>query len=428
MRCRARAPSRKPDDEVVYRLSKVLPGVSGRPARDRATLVLYAAMGVVGYAVNGWGSILGPLQRELGVPRTDVAFYPSLFALALVAVGLIGGRAVERVGHRAVLIGALGGVLAGVLLLGTSTRPLSLAGALVLGVGAALMIQVVPAALTLRQSAAAIAALGEANAVSSVTSVLAPASVAATIALGFGWQLGYLLPVLPVTAVLLLMLLVGTPLQASQRHGEPAGPRPERQPAPGLEPGRLLGRWCDLLLAVSIEFCLVYWAADAFREWHGCTDAAATSLGAGFLVGMALTRCVSAKLTTGRLPSTVVLWARLRDGHDRFHRLLGIRKHGGSCRRPARGRNGRRPPLPGNTRQGRCRLAAIAGPSRRPRGPGLRNGHRPGAAVPRPASRTDRLAHRLPRRPRTAAHAGHPLRTRPSDRALGKDSGVTVVR
>ena len=271
-------------------------------------MVLYAAMGVVGYVVNGWGSILGPLRRQLGVPRSDVAFYPSLFAVALVAVGLLGSRVVERVGHRAALAGALGSVLAGVLLLCTSNRTLTLAGALVLGLGAALMVQVVPTALTLRQPAAAVAALGEANAVSSTASVLAPASVAAATAAGAGWQLGYLLPVLPVAAVLLAIFAFGAPPGAPRRHDDPEGPRPQERPTPGLEPGRLLGRWCDLLLAVSVEFCLVYWAADAFREWHGCTDAAATSLAAAFLAGMALTRCASARLTTGH-PSTVVLRA-----------------------------------------------------------------------------------------------------------------------
>lgn len=280
----------------------------GRPVRDRPTLLLYAAMGVVGYVFNAWGSILGPLQGGLGVTRSEVAFYPSLFAAALIVIGVTGGRLVERTGHRAALVGALLGMLAGVVLLCTPSRPSTLAGAVVLGLGAALMVQVVPAVLARRQPGATVALLGEANAVSSVASVVAPASVATALGLGIGWRTGFLLPVLPVIAVLVLMLLLGARSWPRARMPDGAG-EPAPVTAPGLEPGRLLGRWVDLVLAIGVEFCLVFWAADAFREWHGRSDAAATWLAAAFLAGMALTRLVSARLTAGRRPAGVTLAA-----------------------------------------------------------------------------------------------------------------------
>jgi hypothetical protein len=143
--------------------------------------------------------------------------------------------------------------------------------------GGALTVQVVPAALTRRHRTAAAPALGEANAVSSFASILAPAAVAAAIGLGADWRVGYLLPVLPVAAALLLMLLLRASLHASLQDSAVGGPESPAQPpaATGFEPGRLPGRWADVLLAVSVEFCLVFWAADAFRDWHGAGPAAA---------------------------------------------------------------------------------------------------------------------------------------------------------
>jgi hypothetical protein len=57
----------------------------GTLVRDRLTLVLYAALGMLGFLLNGIGAVLAPLQEQLGVSRAEVAFYPSLFAVALVS-------------------------------------------------------------------------------------------------------------------------------------------------------------------------------------------------------------------------------------------------------------------------------------------------------------------------------------------------------
>ena len=111
---------------------------SPRLVRDTPTLVLYAVLGVVGFLLNGLGSILGPIRRELHVERSDVAFYPTLFALALVVVGTVGGTVVTRLGHRRALIASLAGMIAGPLLLAAPARPVTLIGAAMLGTGAAL--------------------------------------------------------------------------------------------------------------------------------------------------------------------------------------------------------------------------------------------------------------------------------------------------
>ena len=272
------------------------------PVRDGPTWLLYGALGVLGYLLNGMGAVLGPLQRQLHVDRAAVAFYPSLFAIALLVVGLLGDHAAVRLGHRWVLRLALSGLTAGALLLTAPTRPATLVGALLLGMGGALIVQVVPAALNRRQRRAAPAAVAEANAISSFASVLAPAAVATAVAVGAGWQIGYLLPVLPIAIVLVIAVR-----RSVDRAGN--GPTGSGQAGPGLEPGPLPGRWVDVLLAVSVEFCLVFWAADALSEWHAAGPAAAPAVAALFLLGMAVARTVAARLTAGRHPLVVVVAA-----------------------------------------------------------------------------------------------------------------------
>lgn len=289
---------------------------SQRLVRDTATLLLYAVLGVVGFLLNGLGAILGPLRRELEVDRAQVAFYPSLFAAALIVMGLIGGGAVERMGHRTAMVLSLGGMSLGACMLALPERPLTLVGAALLGTGSAISIQVVPSALTRRHPHAAAPAIGEANAVSSTASFVAPAAVAGAIALGVGWRVGYLLPSVPVAVVLIALLSLHLRLRASLADSAPGRttdadgaevPLPPR--GPGYEPGPLLGRWLDVVMAVSAEFCLVFWAADAFQEWHGAGAAAAPALATLFLLGMALVRIMAARLTTGQHPSTVVMRA-----------------------------------------------------------------------------------------------------------------------
>ncbi len=269
--------------------------------------MLYAALGMLGFLLNGIGSILAPLQEQLGVTRAEVAFYPSLFAVALIITGVFGGPFVRRIGHRFGLVAAITGQIAGALLLASSVRVLTLIGAALLGLASALVIQLVPAALGARHPRFTTAVLGEANAVSSFASLLAPAAVAGAIALGVGWAAGYLLPVLPV-AVALLVILMFQRRDWEQTSGA-VGAHSELSPGAGLEAGRLLPRWIVLVLAISVEFCLVFWAADAFGEWHDVGAAAAPVLAAMFLLGMAVVRSASSRLTAGRHPLAVILTA-----------------------------------------------------------------------------------------------------------------------
>jgi hypothetical protein len=259
--------------------------------RSRATLTLYAALGCLGYLLNGLGAVLPQLRDELALGRSEVALYPSGFALGLLAVGSVGDRLAQRLGRWALpaTLAALGG---GALLLAAASRGLSGAGALLLGLGGAGLVQLVPAGLRAEHGQRAAVAIGEANAVSSTASALAPPLVGVAIAAGVGWRAGYL--VVPLAAI---AAVGATALRGAFASGPPPGPRrpdadqgrPDRR-----APRQFASRWVDVLLAVSVEFCLVFWAADTLRSQHGLAPGPAAAAAGLLLLGMATGRAVSA--------------------------------------------------------------------------------------------------------------------------------------
>jgi MFS family permease len=261
-----------------------------RLARGHATWLLYGVFSCMAFLLNGLGAVLPPLQRELHVSRGQVAFYPSLFAVGLVVVGLGGGPLVGRIGRATALRLAIAAIILGGLLIAAPVQVATLLGALLLGLGSALLIQLVPAILSAAQPQAPAAAIGEANGLASATSVLAPLAVAASLAAGLGWRAGYLAAPLLVLAALALpawRLAIPEATASMRDTGDASSP--------------LLGRWLDLVLAVSVEFCMVFWAASAFIAWDRATLSQAPALASLFLVGMATARALSTRII-GRIP------------------------------------------------------------------------------------------------------------------------------
>ncbi|GAA3932192.1 hypothetical protein GCM10023085_11890 [Actinomadura viridis] len=255
--------------------------------RSPRTLGLYAAMGCLGYLLAALGAILPELRAERGLPRSEAALYPSAFALGLVLVGLLGHRPAPKAGRYA-LPAALTALVGGAALLALGDGRLTGGtGALVLGLGGAGLVQLVPAALRETGDARAGAvAIGEANAVSSAASVLAPLLVGFALAHGLGWRAAF--AGLPLAAAVLPVIVL-------LRHGTPPAPAGPDPPAGRRAPALFRSRWVDLVLAVSVEFCVLFWAADFLHTIKGLERETATTASAAFVLGMAAGRA-----TTGR--------------------------------------------------------------------------------------------------------------------------------
>jgi predicted MFS family arabinose efflux permease len=257
--------------------------------RGRLTWVLFGVGGCFAYLLNGIGSILTPLQRELGVSRGEVALLPELFAIGLVIVGLVGGPAVRRLGRQTSIRGAMVGVAAGAVLVAGPGWPLALLGAAILGGSCAVLVQLLPVLVGALHPRRTTAIIAELNSVSSFASVVAPLAVGAALALGFGWRPGYLWPA--VLMACLLPLVRGVPAAPADGH------------APVLEVGRqpidraFWSRWLDVLIAVSAEFCVLFWIASAFTTWYSVGTDAAVLWASTFMMGMALGRAMGTPVT-----------------------------------------------------------------------------------------------------------------------------------
>lgn len=128
--------------------------------------------------------------------------------------------------------------------------------------------------------------------VSSSASALAPPLVGAAITAGAGWRAGYL--VVPLAAVVAVGIAAVRTPAASDPPPDPEGRgtgerRPDRRAPLGFT-----SRWVDVLLAVSVEFCLVFWAADDLHSQHGLAPGPATAATGLLLLGMASGRAASA--------------------------------------------------------------------------------------------------------------------------------------
>jgi MFS family permease len=273
--------------------------------RDRETWALYGLLGLVGYLLTALGATLAPLQDDLDVARAQVAFYPSLFAAGLLVIGVAGSAVVGRIGRVTYSRLSLLLMVAGGLALCSGNRPLTMVGAALLGLGAAAVVQLVPAALTETNGDAAATALGEANALSSAAAVAGPLCVGAAIGLGIGWRAGFL--ALPLAAAVILAPLTRqlAPARRVTAGSMPSDDEEDEQLAAHTDDSPILGVWFNLLLAISVEFCVVFWAPEALIDWHRAGDGLAAALAGLFVLGMAVVRAGSARLLAGRDPRRV---------------------------------------------------------------------------------------------------------------------------
>jgi predicted MFS family arabinose efflux permease len=254
--------------------------------------LLIGGLGLVGFWMNGLGPVLPLLQHDLHVTRGTVAFYPSAFALGLIVLGITAPQLAAPGRRHAVFTLAVLALGGGASLIATAVAPvISLLGALVMGAGAALVVGLVPALGTDVQGTEAAGLISRANALSSGAGLLAPLLIAGAVLLGIGWPTGYLVvPLAGAIVVLILLHRVRLP------DAEPPPTNVDRAPAvPGeADPWRL---WLSLVLAVSVEFCVVFWAPSYMHTNLGLRTATASALAGAFLLGMATGRASVSPIT-----------------------------------------------------------------------------------------------------------------------------------
>lgn len=259
--------------------------------REGATWLLYGIWAALGFAVNGLGSVLLPLKEQLRLSTVQTSLYSSFFAIGLLLTGLIGHRIVDFVGRRRLLFIVLGLVGTGAVVMTFGTFWTSFLGAAGIGLGAALMIQVLPVEMVSVQPDHAPRALSEANSLSSIAGIIAPFGVAWALSAGLGWGIGYTIPLAIVAGLSMIGLLIAR-RRASGQVAAASGDDPpvaETVDSPWRP-------WIEMVGAVAVEFCFVLWSATAVASWHRVDTSVATLIAGCFLVGMGVGRFVGAPL------------------------------------------------------------------------------------------------------------------------------------
>ncbi len=373
----------------------------------------YLDQSVIGYLLYGVGAVTAFLAVVLSLSDAEAALHSSALAVGIALAGLAGERLDGLLGARTAHAGAyLLLAIASVCLAFAPAYSVTLLGALAAGLGTGLLLAHVNRTLTRGGGTLARVRMGRAALVAMVASLSVPLVIGLGENSGVGWQLAF------VPAGVLILLGLG--MTRGRRDATP-----EVTVLVGRLPGRYWLAWWLLVLVVSVEFSIVFWASTLVERQVGISLGDATLVATMFYAGMGTARvALSFHLVSGHDPLwlirgslAVALLGSLLAWSSSWHRA-------GRTRHLPR-RSGHRVPLSAGC-HGRARAGARHAGSRvGPAHPGIGRGHpgiTPGAGRGR---RHRRRLHRLAARPGTvprgpcAQRPGQPRSTGLTDRPGG---------
>jgi MFS family permease len=264
--------------------------------RDELTWLAFGMLAFYNYLLSGLGPLMPSLREELAVSYTIASLHFSAFAVGMILAGLVGDRFVRRYGRRTVFWVGAAGLVAGAAALTIFHTPVLTVGSVLLmgGVGSLVLI-LIPAILADRHGENRAVAIVEANIVSATTGAMAGLLIGLSEQTPAGWR-----------GALLLSLAI--PLFLAVRFGRVALPvaRPiaaQCEVATRLPPA-YWAFWFTVVLAVGIEFSLIFWGADFLVAAGLSTSAAATTVSLflwGMVAGRIVGRQVAQRMPTERL-------------------------------------------------------------------------------------------------------------------------------
>jgi len=252
-------------------------------------ILAFTRLSLAGYLLYGFGYIVPLLRRDLGLSESIAGLHASAIALGIILSGVVGERLVRRLGADTIARAAVLGIGAASLVVAVAPHPaVTLGAAMAFGFCAGAVLSWVNQRLSALGGHAAGVALARANLSALVASLIAPLAIAALDDLGVGGRLGLLVP-LPLIALVELV---------NWRRTIDAEPPPDARAAmdPSLHrlPGAYWRAWVVLVLVVSIEFAVVFWASSLIVIRTGVGTSEATAAAAAFILGMVLARAAVA--------------------------------------------------------------------------------------------------------------------------------------
>ena len=267
--------------------------------RDRLTWLAYLMLAFYGYFLNVLGPITPFLQDELRLSYTVSSLHFTAFAAGILLVGFGGHLVVQRLGRwRSLWIGAAGVSLNAYLLLLGRQPAITIAASFLMGLIGSLILTIVPAALSDRHGEGRAVALSEANVISSIVSTAAPLMVGWSARWLGSWRLA-------LAAMALAPILLFASLGKDEA---PAAASADAVPAQGRRslPALFWINWLGLVLAISVEFCMIFWSANYLEGELGMPKAGAAQAVSLFLAAMILGRVAGSRLVGRFSPGRLV--------------------------------------------------------------------------------------------------------------------------
>jgi MFS family permease len=255
--------------------------------RDELTWLAFGMLGFYNYLLSGLGPLMPSLREELGLSYTVASLHFSAFAVGMILAGLVGDRVVRGFGRTKVFWAGAAGLVAGAVALTLFHSPILTVGSVLLmgGVGSLVLI-LIPAILADRHGENRAIAIVEANILAAATGAMAGLLIGLGEQTPAGWR-GALLVSLAIP--LFLVIRYGhVSLPAAQSIGV-------RRDAGTRLPAAYRAFWLAVVLAVGVEFSLIFWGADFLVVAGLSTSAAATTVSL-FLWGMVAGRIAGRQL------------------------------------------------------------------------------------------------------------------------------------
>lgn len=257
--------------------------------RDRLTWLTYLLLAFYGYYLNILGPITPFLKEELNLSYTISSLHFTAFAVGILLIGLSGQLVIRRLGQwHSLWIGAFGISLSALVLVAGQSALVTIGAAFSMGLIGSLILVIVPSLLSELHKEQRAAALSEANVVASLVCTAAPLLVGWCALLPGGWRLALgLMAFAPIVLRLGIGRAISLPSTSPQ--GESAS---AKQPLPAL----YWVYWAALVLAVSVEFCMISWSADYLETSLGLPKAEAAQAVSLFLAAMIIGRLAGSRL------------------------------------------------------------------------------------------------------------------------------------
>lgn len=274
---------------------------SQKITRDAFTWLTYLMLGYYSYLLNGLGPIMPFLRAESGLSYTISSLHFSAFAIGMLIAGLGGDRLARRFGRRRTFWFGAFGMAGGVLLLLTGRHPAStIAGTFLMGTIGSLLLVMIPAALSDRYGSQRAVALSESNVIGSLCAGIAPIIVGVFVRLNWGWRGALLIGILSILLLWSHFRRVSFPEVQTAALSRLSLSRSKL-------PGIYWIYWSLLVLAVSVEFCIIFWSATFLEAVRGVPRANAALIMSLFLTAMMLGRWLGSWLSSRAQSEEIVL-------------------------------------------------------------------------------------------------------------------------